>query len=256
MSRYDITHTCGHTIAYGLGGRVRDRDWRAQRLAERECDECYRHWLVTRSKMLGDDARWELETAGVSLPDLVGTPKQIAWARDLRARAIVALRGGLLTTERFWRLERIFYGVGASSPTLVSEVKDLLCEAAGSQTSAHWWCDRSRGMEGMTLVRVAAWLAACHPQLRSRFARAVGISLGEHIERIDSEHPLMAKLTIAEVGGVLTHWRDAAAERDRARDAAQWRSAIGFWREAHAEACRFIVDDELAERLAAPEVAA
>ena len=32
MSTYVIDHECGHQITYNLAGRVKDREWRAERL--------------------------------------------------------------------------------------------------------------------------------------------------------------------------------------------------------------------------------
>ena len=81
MAKYQITHTCGHTVEHAIAGVVANRDGQAQRLAAQLCTDCYR---------AQQRAAAAAETA--DLPALTGTEKQIAWALTIRAKAAKALR--------------------------------------------------------------------------------------------------------------------------------------------------------------------
>ena len=82
MAQYEVTHTCGHTSNVSLFGKHTERDRRREYLASIDCPECQK----AREK-----AATEAATSQYSLVDLQGSEKQIAWANDVRAKAIIAL---------------------------------------------------------------------------------------------------------------------------------------------------------------------
>lgn len=83
MSKYQITHTCGHTVEHAIAGTNvhGERERRAEYLAKQVCTECYR-------RQQHDAAA----TATADLPALTGSDKQVAWATTLRAAAVKNLR--------------------------------------------------------------------------------------------------------------------------------------------------------------------
>ena len=82
---YDVKHKCGHTRFTTFYGK----DWQHQRQLEFEaaklCPDCFKGSLEQRS----------LETAATNLaaglPELLGSPKQVAWAESIRAAALAEL---------------------------------------------------------------------------------------------------------------------------------------------------------------------
>lgn len=80
MAQYHITHTCGHdeTVQiYGTnvhGERERKAEW----LESKPCRDCEREAL--RDENLGGAA------------ELTGSDRQVAWANDLRAKAIAEVK--------------------------------------------------------------------------------------------------------------------------------------------------------------------
>lgn len=134
MSRYDITHNCGHVVTWQIVGPTRDRPRRVAWLEGRDCDPCYRVARLAASKAAGAVA---LEaTADAAMPPLQGTEKQVAWAEQLRAKALV------------WAREPTQH-IAAS----------LLTQAIRRQTDAGWWCDRGRARsEDSARAAVGAWI--------------------------------------------------------------------------------------------------
>lgn len=82
MSKYNITHSCGHVKTINIGGPMADRGRRAEYEAGKLCREC---WLKKRAD---DRAAASLsaanEAAEHKLPALIGSVKQIAWAEQVR----------------------------------------------------------------------------------------------------------------------------------------------------------------------------
>ena len=68
MSKYTITHACGHEETVQLYGPTKDRDRKAAWMEEQDCPEC-------RAKARAEAAKAKGLTEG--------TDKQIAWAADL-----------------------------------------------------------------------------------------------------------------------------------------------------------------------------
>lgn len=68
MSKYTITHACGHEETVQLYGPYKDRERKAAWMAEQDCPEC-------RIKARAEAAKAKGLTEG--------TDKQIAWAADL-----------------------------------------------------------------------------------------------------------------------------------------------------------------------------
>ena len=76
MAQYHITHTCGHDETVQIyGTNVHgERERKAQWLESKPCRDCEREAL--REENLGGAA------------ELTGSDRQVAWANDLRAKAI------------------------------------------------------------------------------------------------------------------------------------------------------------------------
>lgn len=116
MAKTLISHACGHDVTHNLIGPVASREVRAEWLAARPCYDCRRDAAISASKAEGEAAIAKLG-ADVVLPTLTGTEKQVAWAEQIRAKAVVATGGWL---------------------------KALNQRALGRITAAKWFCDKSR----------------------------------------------------------------------------------------------------------------
>lgn len=86
MSKYTITRTCGHTETINIGGKVSERDRMASNEAGKMCMECYQAKLAAERAAASGAAAQAATASG--MPDLVGSPKQIAWAQTIRADLI------------------------------------------------------------------------------------------------------------------------------------------------------------------------
>lgn len=91
MSKYTITHCCGHTQEHKLYGKIADRERKAEWLATQVCTEC---WLKEQQKArdkkdAGIDVAFDKLHIN-NLPSLEGTPKQVAWAEKIRKQVIIS----------------------------------------------------------------------------------------------------------------------------------------------------------------------
>jgi len=74
--RYELTHTCGHVAEFQLFGSRTERERKVEWLESQPCRQC---------KLIADGARAAQANEADSLPALVGSPKQIAWAEQVGA---------------------------------------------------------------------------------------------------------------------------------------------------------------------------
>jgi hypothetical protein len=92
-----IKYACGHTDQQQMYGKVSERDRRAEYMGRSKCPTCAAAEAVEKSSAAG-------------LPVLTGSDKQIAWAAQIRERAL-----RLLPADRAEKLR--------------------------PETSAKWWID-------------------------------------------------------------------------------------------------------------------
>lgn len=87
MAKYSIEHICGHTETVQIYGTNvhSERERKAEWLASRPCKDCEREQLR------------EENLAGCS--ELEGTEKQIAWANDIRAKAIAEVKNMIASVD-------------------------------------------------------------------------------------------------------------------------------------------------------------
>jgi len=93
MAKYEITYSCGHTETKQLCGKHSDREnyieWASQ---NRVCSVCYKTQQAEKmaNKIAQEKAECEhlRESANIELPELTGTPKQIAWAKDILTKLL------------------------------------------------------------------------------------------------------------------------------------------------------------------------
>lgn len=89
MGQQRITYACGHTKTVQLYGPRRQRESRAQWLAESECGTC---WKAQQDReRAARSERDAVENRAAGLPELAGSPKQVAWAETIRAEMLDGL---------------------------------------------------------------------------------------------------------------------------------------------------------------------
>lgn len=90
MAKYTVTHACGHDHTYQLYGPNRERERKIAWLAEQDCPECAKRAREEQHKAEAEEAA--KVTEGMDLPELTGTPKQVAWANTIRGQFIALLQ--------------------------------------------------------------------------------------------------------------------------------------------------------------------
>lgn len=110
MAKYTITHACGHTEEVNLFGKHSDRE---RKIAYRESIDCRACW----------DAAQAAQAKEAGLPDLTGSPKQIAWANGIRNR-ILSEASRCIEAHPDW------------------PDTDKWLEELKKETAARWWIDR------------------------------------------------------------------------------------------------------------------
>lgn len=104
MGWQKITYACGHTEEQQMYGKCSERDRHAEALGRYNCPDC--------RKAAADKA-----AAEQGLPALTGSPKQVAWAAEIRERAL-----RLLPAERADKIR--------------------------AEASARWWIDNRQQIGG------------------------------------------------------------------------------------------------------------
>lgn len=115
-AKYNVNYACGHTGRVELFGKIKDREWRIEQMEKSNCPDC-RHKAM--------DAHSEQKKNERGLLDLEGSPKQIAWANNIR-------EGAYATLDILYKIV-----TNPNAKALVDGWKQKMDET----TSAKWWID-------------------------------------------------------------------------------------------------------------------
>ena len=124
--KYEISYSCGHQEDVRLYGSRKDRESRADWLANGICSKCYK--AEQEAKRQAESAAAAVANSEMGLPKLVGSDKQIAWAESIRKEILSDMP----------RLNEVV-GKNLDKPG-AKEYCELRAELLG-QTSAGWWID-------------------------------------------------------------------------------------------------------------------
>jgi hypothetical protein len=79
VGKHLVEHACGHPAEHELTGRRDQQVFEAKRRAGGPCPICY------AAEVASENALNAAYAAEQQLPELAGTPKQVAWAVTIRA---------------------------------------------------------------------------------------------------------------------------------------------------------------------------
>jgi hypothetical protein len=125
--KHTIEHTCGHPAEHDLNGSPGFQAWEAKRRAAGPCPICYRAEVDSENAL---NAAFAAEQA---LPDLAGTPRQVAWAVSIRADFLGQLPHLLAG------LRKAVAGQGGAELPGPDEALAVIRESTCRETSAPWW---------------------------------------------------------------------------------------------------------------------
>jgi len=84
-----VTRACGHTETVAIYGPYKAREGRLEYEATKLCADCYRKQKAAEQAAAKDEVADVISRLG--LPELEGTPKQIAWAEAIREKRVAEL---------------------------------------------------------------------------------------------------------------------------------------------------------------------
>lgn len=124
MAKTEFTYACGHEAWTDLRGSQKSRDFQLKRLESEQCPACWGAARIAASKAEGAEAVAKVKASGAAWPALRGTEKQVAWAEQIRARAIVWLEAG--------------------DEHVLGSARASMVRALATIEPAGWFCDRAR----------------------------------------------------------------------------------------------------------------
>jgi hypothetical protein len=135
MATQTIKRSCGHETEVQFSGPTRDRERMRAWFATMQCGECER---------AAQRAAVEEAAVAQGLPELAGTPKQIAWARTIRHEILA----------RVVREREELAAAGRRENASEERCAQVLGEFDGwaaklrGQRKAWWWIDRRNAPVG------------------------------------------------------------------------------------------------------------
>ena len=129
MAKYAITYSCGHAGTTNIAGPQKYRAAKLARQAEGLCPDCYAEQRATERARAAQEAATKNAEAG--LPPLTGTPKQIAWAEQIRQRL----------QPEIAQLQQDLDAVRDSAPADKVQSLDRAITRIIHETQASWWID-------------------------------------------------------------------------------------------------------------------
>ena len=147
MAKYDITYICGHTGTVQLFGAEKDRQSKIEWLQSINCPDCF------KSAQADDLTAFEQVN---NLPELIGSEKQIAWARTIRRLLIIQI------TELYEKTVAMFPAAKEKlQPEQIAQVEQMLSETENllanfiNVAEARRWID----VRDETIVRIPKAIA-------------------------------------------------------------------------------------------------
>lgn len=128
--KHTITHACGHEEIHQLYGPNRERTQKLEWLPTTLCTECFKAQKLDEAK-----------NATAGYPALIGTPKQVAYATNLRAEKVKRIEEkAVAAREVLARISELPVDKVAAYLEKAGEHIALL-ERAKIETSAVWWIE-------------------------------------------------------------------------------------------------------------------
>lgn len=84
--KYYGTYSCGHEGCVNIIGPGKDREWKKEQEFSGLCPDCYKKHAEESRKLQNEQAAERSKE--MDLPELVGSPKQVAWANTLRIKFV------------------------------------------------------------------------------------------------------------------------------------------------------------------------
>lgn len=86
MAWYEVEYFCGHEDRIQIYGKLSNREWIKKAEERKLCPDC---WKAEKEREIEKENEEAARVAKeIGLPELLGTPKQIAWATTLRQKMI------------------------------------------------------------------------------------------------------------------------------------------------------------------------
>lgn len=139
MAWYHGTYSCGHEGRINLIGPTKDREWKKEREFSGLCPECYKKKLEAQRK--AENEASEKISKEMELPELSGSPKQVAWANTLRVKFLESFSDLINQTRNSKEKSFQFSSDGKRTIVSLSEaetMEDLFI----SKADARFWIDR------------------------------------------------------------------------------------------------------------------
>jgi hypothetical protein len=143
MAWYYGTYGCGHEGRVNIIGKVKDRQWKADREFEKLCPEC---WEKEKQRRFEEEnRRAATEAAEMGLPELTGTEKQVAWANTLRQKWIEKAEEYIEHEKQILEYLKKQYpdkkDKAAEGERLIGILRDAIDRILLAQTEARYWID-------------------------------------------------------------------------------------------------------------------
>jgi hypothetical protein len=132
MARYTVERACGHEETVVLFGKMKDREWRLEKVEPSKlCSECWQKEVERKREEETKKAAEEAKESG--LPELTGSEKQVAWAERIRIQLLSGLEElAARMAERPENMKKV---------GITLEQVDEAMKAIQQKTSASWWID-------------------------------------------------------------------------------------------------------------------
>jgi hypothetical protein len=175
MSKYAITHACGHTVTHNICGKVSERDALVDWKSRHDCPECY------AKEMKAERAAEQAAAlkASEELPALTGTEKQVAWASKIRAAFFSDAKER--NAKGFLELPE------EEREAARKRALDLLVYFTSAETTARWWIDNKALTQEGNPGPVIEAISILHPEgdefLKSNFPHLHPIAIAERDKR-------------------------------------------------------------------------
>lgn len=133
MAKYEINYSCGHSERVELYGKHSERESRIEWLQRGVCKDCYR---AQQEKARATESAAAAEVAKINgLPELIGSPKQIAWAETIRKNALNDPRNTIPCVP---------YDLPDDKKRAAEDCRAIMIAARmrlENESSAKWWID-------------------------------------------------------------------------------------------------------------------
>ncbi|MFB5269319.1 hypothetical protein ACE41H_21390 [Paenibacillus enshidis] len=151
MAKYNITYLCGHPGRVDIGGKEKDRQRKADWMAERKCQECLDK--DKEAERQSENAAAAARAMEQGLPALTGSLKQVSFGETCRQTLLDRITVTINNMKKGIAAGKLDDSKLAMVVTALNDLNTVYNYIIRSKSAAGWWIDANKEVRDTSSLR-------------------------------------------------------------------------------------------------------